>query len=84
MTRQDYEAKIDPSKRTSTGLIGNLAPEEDGNPALAGVVTTWTCELLETTGGFISKTGTEFLHLFTICSILDAHFKLYLSSQKEA
>jgi Xaa-Pro dipeptidase len=35
MTRQDYEAKIDPSKRTSTGLIGNVAPEEDGNPALA-------------------------------------------------
>jgi Xaa-Pro dipeptidase len=34
MTREDYEAKIDPIKRAPTGLIGNINPNEDGNPAL--------------------------------------------------
>lgn len=35
MARHNYVAKVDPSKRTPTGLIGNVDPAEDGNPALA-------------------------------------------------
>ena len=34
MTRHDYETKVDPSKRAPSGLIGNVDPSEDGNPAL--------------------------------------------------
>lgn len=34
MARHDYETKVDPSKRAPSGLIGNVDPSEDGNPAL--------------------------------------------------
>ena len=33
MARHDYETKIDFSKRAPIGLIGNVDPSEDGNPA---------------------------------------------------